>query len=317
MISVVCPFYNEEMIIEKSVRLMMENLSTLKQDWELVIVNDGSKDHSLEIAKKLEQEFPKLRVVSYPGNMGRGYAIRTGVAAAKGDLVVTTEVDSSWGDDIVHRLTAEFEKRPDADIIIASPHLPGGGYENVPVKRVFLSSMGNYVIRSGLTYGITMNTGMTRAYKREKFLKLPLDENEKEMHLEIVSKALAFGYKIYEIPAILAWKDKALAAKPGQARKSSANIRKLIRTHFLFSLMAAPFRYLYVFSFLVALVGMFFLTWAVVNLMRSEPSILLFISSLSFVLLAILLFGIGVLAQQGRIIQRELWRIRSEVRSKN
>lgn len=314
MISVVCPFYNEKAILEPSVRLMMKNLSQLEDDWELIIVNDGSKDESLEIAKRLESEFPKLRVISYSSNAGRGHAIRTGVAAARGDIVVTTEIDSSWGDDIVHKLASEFKKRPDADIIIASPHLPGGGYENVPLKRVLLSSLGNYVIRTGLTYKITMNTGMTRAYKREKFLQLPLDENEKEMHLEVVNKALAFGYKIYEIPAILEWREKALIKDQSKKRKSSSNIKKLIRTHTLFSLLAAPFRYLYVISIGLMIFSLGFFIWAVINLQKEEPSIFLFMSSLLLMLMAFLLGGIGVLAQQARAIQRDIWRARSEFR---
>ncbi|MCO5142603.1 MAG: glycosyltransferase family 2 protein [Oligoflexia bacterium] len=314
MISVVCPFFNEQAILEPSVRLMISNLSTLEDEWELIIVNDGSKDNSLEIAKKLESELKNLRVVSYPSNAGRGHAIRAGVAVAKGDLVVTTEIDSSWGDDIVHRLSSEFKKKPDADIIIASPHLPGGGYENVPFKRVLLSSLGNYVIRTGLTYKITMNTGMTRAYKRERFLQLPLDENEKEMHLEIVNKALAFGYKIYEIPAVLEWREKALIKDQTKKRKSSSNIKKLIRTHTLFSLLAAPFRYLYVVSFAFVILGLVFLAWAIINLQRQEPSIFLFMSSLLLFLMAFLLGGIGVLAQQARAIQRDIWRARSEFR---
>jgi dolichol-phosphate mannosyltransferase len=315
VISVVCPFYNEQAILEASVKLMLSNLSTLDTDWELIIVNDGSKDNSLEIAKKLESENPKLKVVSYPQNTGRGFALRTGIAMARGDWVVTTEIDSSWGDDIVHRLYAEARKRPDADIIIASPHLPGGGYENVPFKRVMLSSLGNYVIRTGLTYKITMNTGMTRIYKREKFLRLPLDENEKEQHLEIINKALAFGYRIYEIPAILAWREKALIKDASKKRKSSANIRKLIRTHTLFSLLAAPFRYLYLVSGALAFMSFVFLAWAFYNLKVGNVSIFLFMSSLLLMLMAFLLGGIGVLAQQARALQRDIWRVRSEIKT--
>src|SRR5262249_19560614 len=168
MISVVCPFFNEEAIIDPSVRLMLQNLATLSEEWELIIVNDGSRDRSLELARALEAEDRRLRGVSYPDNRGRGYAIRTGVGHARGDLVLTTEIDSSWGDDICVTLAAELRKRPDADIVIASPHLPGGGYRNVPLARVLLSTAGNYVIRSGLTYSVTMHTGMTRGYRREK-----------------------------------------------------------------------------------------------------------------------------------------------------
>lgn len=314
MISIVCPFYNEEAILEKSVELMLDNLSSLDEDWELIIVNDGSRDTSPRIARELEMAHPELKVVSYSQNRGRGYAIRKGVEESRGDIVVTTEIDSSWGDDIVQRIVAKFYERPDADIVIASPHLPGGGYRNVPALRTFLSTFGNYVIRSGLTYDVTMNTGMTRGYRREKFLQLPLDEDEKEMHLEIVNKALAFGFRIVEIPAVLEWRDKKLAAPKAKKRKSSAKINKLIRTHFLFSLLAAPFRYLYAISALLGLISCGFLVFAVVNLFTDVPSIYVFLCSLLIGLFSFITFGIAVLAQQGRTIVREIWRVRSELR---
>lgn len=76
MISVVCPFYNEEAILEASVRLMLKNLESLPDEWELLIVNDGSRDRSLDIAQQLARENSRLRVLSYTPNRGRGYAIR-------------------------------------------------------------------------------------------------------------------------------------------------------------------------------------------------------------------------------------------------
>ena len=314
MISVVSPFHNEALIIEASVRLMMTNLESLPGEWELIVVDDGSTDHSLEIARGLEKEFAQLRVLSYPTRRGRGYAIRQGVAQARGDIVVTTEIDSSWGDEIVSRIVAEFDKHPEADIVIASPHLAGGGYKNVPVSRVLLSTIGNYVIRGGLTYGVTMNTGMTRGYRRDRFALLPLDEDEKEMHLEVIAKAQAFGLRIHEIPAVLEWRNHN-HAKPGSApRKSSANVNKLIRTHTLFAVLAAPFRYLYLVSAICALVSVGFFVWSFINLFTHRVSIYLFLSSLLTATLGFLIFGIGVLAQQGRALQRELWRLRSELR---
>lgn len=314
MISVVSPFYNEEAILEGSVEHMLQNLATLPDEWEFIIVNDGSRDGSLAVARQLEARHPQLRVISYAPNHGRGYAIRTGVAQARGETVVTTEIDSSWGDDIVHRIVQAFHDHPDADVIIASPHLPGGGYKNVPGRRVFLSSMGNYVIRSGLTYSVTMNTGMTRGYRREKFLALPLDEDEKEMHLEIVNKALAFGYRIYEVPAILEWKDHKFTKQPGTKRKSSSNVNKLIRTHVLFSLLAAPFRYLYVVSGVLFLIAIAFFVGSVINLFSTTPSAYLFLSALLTGLFAFVMFGVGILAQQSRALQREIWRLRSDIR---
>ncbi len=316
MISVVCPFYNEEAILEASVKLMLRNLAALPDPWELIIVNDGSRDGSLALAQALAKQHPHLKVVSYTPNHGRGYAIRAGIAQARGEIVVANEIDSSWGDDIVARIVAAFREHPDADIIIASPHLPGGGYKNVPAKRVFFSTVGNYVIRSGLNYHVTMNTGMTRGYRREKFLALPLYEDEKEQHLEIVSKALAFGYRIYEVPAVLEWKDHKLTKQPGVKRQSSSRVNKLVRTHLLFSLLAAPFRYLYLISGLMVVLAVVCFGMSVYRLFTPEPARNFVFVGLLLAVFAFLIFGIGILAQQGRALQVELWRLHSELRGK-
>ena len=316
MISVICPFYNEEEIIEASVDLMLKNLSELDEDWEMIIVNDGSTDNSLSLARDLERKYERLRVLSYEPNHGRGYAMRTGLDSARGDLIVTTEIDSSWGDDIVRRILDAFREHPDADMIVASPHLPGGGYKNVPPLRVFLSKFGNLVVRSGLSYKVTMNTGMTRGYRADKFVQLPLDEDGKEIHLEIISKALAFGYRIYEIPAVLEWKAHKLSAEPMTSvkRKSSARIQKLIRSHLLFSLIVAPFRHLLLLSSMLFLGGIVFMSLAIGNLGKPEPSIYYALTSFFLMGFSVLISGFALLAYQGRELARDLWRTRSETR---
>jgi glycosyltransferase involved in cell wall biosynthesis len=310
MISVVCPFYNEEKILETCVISMIRSLDSLADDWELIVVNDGSTDQSLEIARALEPQHPQLRVISYSSNRGRGYAIRTGVQAAKGDIAVTTEIDLSWGDDIVHRIVAEFRQHPDADIVVASPHLPGGGYKNVPKSRMFLSTYGNRLIRMGMSFAATMNTGMTRGYRREKFLALPLDENGKEMHLEIINKAVAFGYEIYEIPALLEWKDFSAGKDPGKKRKSSSNVNRLIRTHLLFAIGAAPFRYIYSVSGTLGFLSIISFGVAVFKLFTPAPSIYWLLTSFFLALFGFLFLAVGLLSQQNRAITRELWLIR-------
>lgn len=317
MFSVVSPFYNEEAILELSVKKMLQNLAIagarLGQEWELVIVNDGSKDNSIEIAHQLASENPRLKVISYFPNQGRGYAIRKGVRAARGEYVVTTEIDSSWGDDIAFRLVDQFRVHPGVDMVIASPNLPGGGYRNVPLKRVFLSRFGNSIIRAGFTGKITMNTGMTRAYRREKFLALPLEENEKEIHLEIINKAMAFQYRIIEIPAFIEWQNEALSrpTKEPKKRKSSAQIRKLIRTHLSFSFEVAPFRYLYTIAGLCALVGTGFSVASVYRFLYRPPAIYSLLTGMLFYVLGLLLFGIGVLTKQNWVLLRNSWRTQS------
>ena len=140
-VSVVCPFYNEEIIIAETSKVMIEKLNSLNIDWELIIVNDGSTDSGPQIVEQSIANEPRARLVSYSKNQGRGFALKTGIAEATGDIVITTEIDLSWGEDLVEKTIEKFKNQPSLDVVVASPNLPGGGYKYVPLKRILISTL--------------------------------------------------------------------------------------------------------------------------------------------------------------------------------
>ncbi|HBT81655.1 TPA: glycosyltransferase family 2 protein, partial [Candidatus Giovannonibacteria bacterium] len=93
MLSVVLPLYNEEDNIAKVIRTAAEFLRTLKIHFEIIAVDDGSRDRSGEILKKLGLEFPELIVVSHNQNLGYGAALRSGFSQARGELIFFTDSD--------------------------------------------------------------------------------------------------------------------------------------------------------------------------------------------------------------------------------
>jgi len=308
-ISVVCPFFNEEAIVADAIQALLARLKEhLKVSWELIVVDDGSADNSLAMARKIAQDEPRLRVLTYQHNRGRGHALRVGINQARGKVIVTTEIDLSWGEDIIERLYRAIQQQPDVDIVVASPHLPGGGYKNVPQKRVFYSSFGNWIIRACMSNVATMNTGMTRAYRREAIRSLPLEEDGKEFHLEVILKAVALNYRIIEIPSVLEWKEHKHDGKK-EVRKSKSKIKKLVLTHTLFSLFANPIRYIWAIGLVSALLSIVFIVAAVVRFAVGLVSVFMVIIGLAFAIMAVMLFAFGVVFQQGNMIQRELWRL--------
>ncbi len=311
-LSVVCPFYNEAEILESAVRLLLAKLDELPVDWELVIVNDGSRDESLDIASSLSDGEDRLRLISYSKNRGRGHALRAGLRQARGQIIVTTEIDLSWGDDIVAQLYDAIQSRPESDIIIASPHLTGGGYKNVPWRRVFFSRFGNWVIRTLMINAATMNTGMTRAYRRNVIRALPLEEDGKEFHLEVVLKAQALHYTISEIPALLEWKQYKLDNRKVE-RKSSSKINKLVVSHSLFSLFGNPVRYVWALSALAMLIGIVFIAAAAWRLIVGEVSVFMAIIGLVLAMISLILFAFGLLSQQSNMIQKEIWTLKQRL----
>ena len=227
MVSIIIPCFNEESKIEGSVRAIAKHLESMDRPAEIVLVNDGSSDATEGVAQDLARELPFVRVISYPTNRGRGYALRRGFEQARGAILVTTEADLSWGADIVPLLVSALES-VDREIVIASPYARGGRLENVPIGRAWISRIGNWILSSTLPQHFTMVSGMTRAYRREVIDSLDLESDGKELHVEILVKALVLGYVIQEIPATLRWE---IADRRARGRRGTFRIGRVVMGH--------------------------------------------------------------------------------------
>ncbi len=93
MISAVIPVYNEEESLETFFKVLIPNLSKLEKDYEVIFVDDGSTDKTLEILKKFEKENKNVKVLSYRRNRGKAEVLTSGFKASKGDLVITLDAD--------------------------------------------------------------------------------------------------------------------------------------------------------------------------------------------------------------------------------
>ncbi|MDD5547595.1 MAG: glycosyltransferase family 2 protein [Candidatus Pacebacteria bacterium] len=310
-ISVVVPIFNEELAIAENVRAIVKALNDLGRDWELVLVNDGSRDKTLEIITGLAKENSKIKVVSYTTNRGRGHALKTGFAAATGDYVIATESDLNWGTEIFGNFVRELDKG-DADIIVASPHMKGGRMENVPFSRWLLSYLGNKIFSLAFPGKMTMCTGMTRAYKKEVLDSLDLESDDKELHIEILYKALDLGFTVKEIPAILRWK------KPEKGvivRKSHFKYKAILK-HLLLSFGVKPFLLFGGLGFglvgIGSIIGIYLLVlWLGGEAIGARP--ILFTAVLLIVVgFQVLVFGF--LANQNREIKRQLARVQKAIK---
>lgn len=307
-VSVVCPFYNEEAIIQKAAQRMIENLKQQFDSWELILVNDGSRDKSLELLlSSLDPSDERVRVISCSVNQGRGRALKNGINTARGEIIVTTEADCSWGDDIVLRLVKELESHPETHFVVASPHMEGGGLVNVSPSRVFLTKVGNVLIRRFFSSQVTMNTGMTRAYRREVIQPLRVSENGKEFHLEVLLKLLTMNFRVREIPAFITWQDHKLAKAGTAKRKSSTRILKTIASHLRFMAIAQPMAYFAVAAAASLVAGTGFIVAAVWMLLIKGPAVFLAIIGLIMLLFALLFTGFSVMFSQVRESMREQW----------
>ncbi len=96
-LSIFFPFWNEEKNIEKVVTSAISIAKNVAKKWEILMIDDGSSDKTLEIAEKLEKKDPThLRVISHSPNRGYGSSIKEGLTHAKYDLVVFTDGDGQF-----------------------------------------------------------------------------------------------------------------------------------------------------------------------------------------------------------------------------
>jgi glycosyltransferase involved in cell wall biosynthesis len=96
-LSIVLPAYNEDANIARAVRAAGAAAAALVRDYELVVVDDGSRDHTVAVLESLAAELgPRLVVVRHPKNRGYGAALRSGFAATRGELVFYTDSDNQF-----------------------------------------------------------------------------------------------------------------------------------------------------------------------------------------------------------------------------
>ncbi len=268
-LTLITPMYNEAEDIAHNIGKVLSVLDSLAISWEFLLVNDGSTDNSLQLAKNALNGRENCHIISYVPNRGRGYALRQGFEAASGEFVITTESDISWGVEIIGELLRTL-KQGQSDVVIASTYLSPAGYENVPFLRKVISSWGNKLLRKCYGNSLTMLSGMTRGYRADVVRSLYLEQNDKDIHLEIISKCLQLGYRIEEIPATISW-DKERSAK---TYIEQLKILKHAIPHLANSFAEGAVKVFILASIIFFLVGSFLIVFGTMNkifLLTSSP----------------------------------------------
>ncbi len=306
-ISVIIPMFNEEENVENTTQRVADALSTMGDNWEIVIVNDGSTDNTLEIAQNVASKDSGIRVVSYPQNGGRGKALRTGFANVYGNIVVTTDADLSYDPKYIIEMVKALQTDEEVDFILASPYMQGGATENVPWKRLLISKLGNKFLGYVMPGNFTTITCVFRAYRRYVLDSLELESDGKEIHLEILAKALSAGYKAKEIPAVLTRRKKG---------KSKFRFKKTAISHLLFSLNIKPMLFFGVLGALLFGLGMLIggyicVLWFGKSLNPERPLVTLMVL---LILTGVQMFSFGFLAINIGILRKEIYKVQKQNR---
>src|SRR5262245_5654005 len=109
-LSLVLPIFNEELVIPELDRRLREFLDKLDVTWEVVFVDDGSRDRSLELLKEMARSEPRYRVLAFSRNFGHQLAITAGVDYAEGDAVVIMDADLQDPPEVVQDMLQKYRE---------------------------------------------------------------------------------------------------------------------------------------------------------------------------------------------------------------
>ena len=306
-LTVISPMYNEAETIEATAAKLAEVLEQYAHPWEVILVNDGSTDDTQAKAEAICQNDARFRVATHDANRGRGAGLRTGFQHARGRYLVTIEADLSYDPALILPMVGALETEPGLHIALASPYMRGGGAAGVPPLRLAISRLGNRVLNLVMSGNFKTVTQMFRAYKREVIDALDLESEGKEIHLEILSKALALGYRAREFPA-------QLSGRAGGTSKFKFG--QTVRSHLMFSYLEKPmvlFGLLGVgFLVLAGGVGMILLhAYLQGTLNPTRPFMTLFVLA---ILGGLQFLSLGLIGTQIVGLRKELYRVQMENR---
>lgn len=199
MLSVVIPVFNEEKLVERNIRRVVKFIQSYGEPVEIVVVDDGSTDSTLEKIGKLVNEFNCVRIEIHAKNMGIGAALRTGLKSAKGDIIVTMDSNLTYPPEDIDKLLSKMGSTG-ADMVIGTPYTKGGDTKDMPFFRFFLSRCINFMDQILFRLNFTTPTSFFRAWKKELAKNIKIKSDRFESVAESAIRAHRMGYKIVEAP---------------------------------------------------------------------------------------------------------------------
>ena len=302
MISCIIPMYNEEENVKHIIKLTDEVMQKY-ESYEIICVDDGSKDNTLDMLEKEKKKYPAVNIVTYKHNRGMGYALRQGFEKAKGDVIITLDADMTFDPRDIPKL---MEKTDEYDLVIGSPYIKGGELEGVPWYREIISKLGNFVLSRSMPYNVKSTTTVFRAYKKELLDSIEIESDRMEINPEILAKAGSLGYRIVEVPVKLSTRVYG---------ESKFNFISGAKGHFWLSAYEKPFLIFGFFGLLLIIIGLISGAY-ILNLFlkeRLDPNRPLINMTVLFVVSGLLVLLFGFVSNQILQIKREILRMRRDI----
>jgi glycosyltransferase involved in cell wall biosynthesis len=341
LVTLVIPAYNEALILEQNLSLLCSYMQHLERDyrWEVVLVNDGSRDETGPLAETFVSRYSNIQVIHHFSNMGLGQALRTGFDHARGDYVITLDLDLSYAPEHIEQLLLKI-RQTRAKIVVTSPYMQGGKVSNVPELRRLLSLWANRFLSLAARRNVATLTGMVRVYDARFLESLNLRSAGMEVNPEVIHKAMLMEERIEEIPAHLSWRSQQepqqadLPRRKSPRRQSSMKILRHSWAIFYYGFVFRPVMFFIIPSLLFFLSALYCIFWMLVRSWNAYQEISqtapphdlsdavalafqqaphTFIIGGMLLMLAIQLFSLGILAVQSKRYFEEIYYLGSSI----
>ena len=199
------PAHNEEANLEGLVQEALETLPAIADEFEIIAVNDGSKDRTREIADRLAAEHEAVQVLHRAGKEGLGRAYLAGFKCALeagAELVLEMDADFSHDPADLPRL---IEAAADADLVLGSRYVAGGGVAGWTAGRKALSRGGSWYARAVLGIDVRDLTGGFKCFRREVLDALDFEDVHADgygFQIEVTYRVIRAGFRVREIPIV-------------------------------------------------------------------------------------------------------------------
>ena len=213
-ISIIIPFHNEEECIEECIKQTKKVFE--KTDYEIIAVNDGSKDNSHNIVSKIAQTDPKIKYISYPQNKGYSNAIQEGIKNSVKDYVSFIDADLQYSPDDLLKMY-DYAKNNNLEFVIGAPATKRKYYN--PIRRILSYFYNIYVF---FLLGIKLKDANSLKLMKRKYLeKINFRFDYGMIELETI-----LGFKMQGIPI----NTYPINVRKRIAGKSKCSIKIIYRT---------------------------------------------------------------------------------------
>ncbi|MGD8846610.1 MAG: glycosyltransferase family 2 protein [Desulfobacteraceae bacterium] len=191
-LSVTMPAYNEENNIERMIERTVHAVKEIIDDYEIIVVNDGSMDRTAFIVQDLSKKYPQLRLVNHPTNRGYGAAVWTGFKSAQKDLIFLTDSDNQF---VLEELAKLLPLLQRADLAT--------GYRSPrkdPFHRVLFGKGWSLVVNLFLGYSVRDVDCAFKVFRRGAVDSIDIRSHGATFSAELLARMKRMGYRFAECP---------------------------------------------------------------------------------------------------------------------